>query len=233
VSGEPLIVLDRASVRYRKSARLTSRDYAYALNSISFSVHAGETLGVIGKNGSGKSSLLRLLARIIEPDDGKVDYHTPRILLLSLQVNFLPSLSGRENAIISGMLMGMRRRHVESVMDQIVEYSGLGEHIEQQVRTYSSGMRARLGFAVAQQADPDVLLLDEVLSVGDADFRAKSKVSLEQRIRSNHTVVIVSHNEDTIKNYCDRVIFIDQGTVKAIGNPEHVIKVYKDCRSGE
>jgi len=138
----------------------------------------------------------------------------------------MPHLSGRENAIISGIMMGMRRRDIERCIGEITEFSELGDHMDDAVRTYSSGMKARLGFAVAKQADPEVLLIDEVLSVGDAAFKEKSKEAILARIHSDRTVVLVSHSDVIINEYCDRAVWIEDGVVRSAGNPEDVLNEY-------
>src|SRR5262249_15432514 len=142
----------------------------WALHDVSFDLRHGETLGVIGRNGAGKSTLLRLLAGILAPDTGSIMRKTDKVSLLALQAGFIPALTRRENAVLSGILLGMERADIESRMDEIVRFAELEQFIDEPVRTYSSGMRARLGFTVAFQADPDVLLIDEVLGIGDASF---------------------------------------------------------------
>ena len=225
-SHETLIELIDVGVRYRKSLNIRHPEYAEALKDISFSVYSGETLGIIGRNGAGKSTLLRLLADIIKPDRGTVRHNTRSVAMLSLAVSLMPHLSGRENAIISGIMMGMRRRDIEQSIDEITEFSELGDRMNDPVRTYSSGMKARLGFAVAKQADPDVLLIDEVLSVGDAAFKKKSGEAILARIRSDRTVVLVSHVDLFINEYCDRAIWIEDGVVRASGLPRDIMDEY-------
>ena len=197
------------------------------LESVSFNIIRGETIGVIGRNGVGKSTLLRLLGGIIAPDKGKVISHGARVSLLSLGVGFVAHLTGRENAILSGMLLGLRYSQIKSKLPDIIEYSGIGEFIDQPLRTYSSGMRARLAFTVAIQVDPDVLLIDEILGVGDEDFRIKSGNEIKSRIRSDKSVVLVSHNLNVIKELCDRVLWLENGVVKLLGDPVSVIQEYQ------
>lgn len=207
-------------------------DYYWALKNVSFNLFHGETLGVIGRNGVGKSTLLRLLAGIIAPDKGEVTSYVERSSLLSLQVGFVPHLSGRENAVLSGMLLGMRRREIEKKMESIVDFSGLGEFIDEPVGSYSSGMRARLGFAVAMEAEPDILLIDEVLGVGDREFKQKSGLAMRERILSDQTVVIVSHNLDTIREFCDRVVWLENGETKAEGKTAEILELYLTKNKG-
>jgi lipopolysaccharide transport system ATP-binding protein len=198
----------------------------WALKDVSFDLYHGETLAVIGRNGAGKSTLLRVLAGIISPDRGQVQGNGCSISLLSLRVGFIPHLTGRENAVLSGMLMGLRRREVEKRMDAIVEFSELGSFIDQPVRTYSAGMNARLGFSVAFQSDSDILLIDEVLGVGDVEFRKKSTAALREKIKSDKTVVLVSHTPQTVKELCDRAVWIDGGVTRVEGSRDEVLQQY-------
>ncbi|MGY6275589.1 ABC transporter ATP-binding protein [Methylomonas sp. MgM2] len=198
------------------------------LKHISFDLHRGETLGIIGRNGAGKSTLLRMIAGIIEPDTGKIVNNGARVSLLALGVGFMPFLTGRENAMLSGMLLGMRRRDILKRMDAIIEFSGLGEFIDQPLRTYSSGMSARLGFSVSIQATPDALLIDEVLGVGDEDFRKKSTEEMKRLIKSDTAIILVSHQIPVINELCDRAILIDQGTIKLAGHTVDVLEQYKN-----
>ena len=223
---EPLMEFDNVGVRYRKSLKIFRKEGIWAIRNLGFSLYRGETLGVVGRNGAGKSTLLKLMAGIISPDEGRVITHASSVQLLSLQVGFLPHLSGRENAILSGILLGMRKQQVIDGMEEIIEFSELGEQIDQAVRTYSAGMKARLGFAVARLSDPEVLLIDEVLGVGDANFRKKSRAVMANRIRSDKTVVLVSHNEETVNEYCDRVIWLDGGQAQEIGETTSVVEHY-------
>lgn len=197
------------------------------LHDVSFDIARGETLGVIGKNGAGKSSLMKVLAGIINPDEGEIYGSAHRVQLLSLQVGFVPELSGRENAILSSLLLGLRKREIMERMDEIVSFSGLGDAINDPIKTYSSGMRARLGFAVSCQADPDLLLIDEALGVGDKEFRQKSRDVIVQRMKSDRSFVLVSHNEATIMEYCQRTIWIENGSVVMSGDSGLVISEYQ------
>ena len=226
ISPELAMRFDDVGVCYRKSMKIFRAQKNWALRHVSFDVYRGETLGIIGKNGAGKSTLMKLLANIISPDEGKIYRRSESLQLLSLQVGFLMHLTGRENAIMSGMLLGLRKQEVLDGMNEIIRFSELGTQIDDPVRTYSAGMRARLGFAVARQTNPDVLLIDEALSVGDAKFREKSRAVMKERIKSDKTVVIVSHNEQTIKELCDRAIWLNQGQACQIGEPESVMAAY-------
>lgn len=225
-SQAPALRLRNVAVSYRRRAGVLRWARYWALKDVSFEVYHGETLGIIGRNGTGKSTLLRVLAGIIAPDGGEIENDGCRVSLLSLQVGFIPHLTGRQNAVLSGMLLGLHRRQIERRMEAVVAFSELGEFIDQPVRSYSMGMRARLGFSVAFQADPDVLLVDEVLGVGDLAFRQKSSDAMRERIRSNKTVVLVSHATQTVLELCDRVIWIDGGRTRMEGAPKQVLDQY-------
>ena len=227
MSGEKVIELRNVGVCYTRKAGYMRHAKFWALHDVSFDLMHGETLGVIGRNGAGKSTLLRLLSGILAPDTGELIRRTERISLLALQAGFIPYLSGRENAILSGMLLGMPRRLVEERMDEMVRFADLEDFIDEPLRTYSSGMRARLGFTVAAQADPDVLLIDEVLGVGDASFKEKSAAVMREKIASDKTVVIVTHHPETILDLCDRVVWVEKGVTVEMGEPREVVKHYQ------
>lgn len=202
------------------------KSYFSALTNVSLSIKKGEVIGVIGKNGSGKSTLLRIISGIYPPNKGEC-YATGSISLLAgLGTGFSGHQTGKENAILYGSILG----HEESVMleklPEIIEFSELGDFIDEPVRTYSSGMKARLGLAVASAINPDILLIDEVLGVGDPQFKEKSKKRILDLVKSTGTVVIVSHSFGLLSEICDRLIFIDKGEISGIGAPEEMIKLY-------
>ena len=197
-----------------------------ALKDISFEVFTGETIGVIGINGAGKSTILGLLAGVLKPSSGQVTVDGRIAPLLELGAGFHPELSGRENILLNGILLGMLKREVEEKSDAIIEFSELEEFIDQPIRTYSSGMLARLGFSVAVHCDPDILLVDEVLAVGDQDFQKKCIEKMLVFKQERKTIVFVSHNSDEILKVCDRAIWIDQGIVYRDGQPDQVINEY-------
>jgi lipopolysaccharide transport system ATP-binding protein len=227
MSGESIIELKNVGVRYRRKAGFMRTSAFWALHDVSFDLKHGETLGVIGRNGAGKSTLLRLLAGILAPDTGSILRRTERVSLLALQAGFIPSLTGRQNAVLSGLLLGLTRRQVEERMDEMVRFAELEQFIDEPVRTYSSGMRVRLGFTVAFQADPDVLLIDEVLGVGDAGFKARSSAAMRRKIASDKTVVIVTHQADTVLELCDRVVWVEKGVTVEMGEPATVVEHYQ------
>ena len=217
--------LDGVGFSYNERA-LFAKDANAVLDGVSFQIMRGEVLGVIGKNGSGKSTLMKIVARIVKPDAGKLVSKVDKIQLLSLQVGFIQELTGRENVILSSLLLGMRRKAIEQQMDQVIAFSELGAFIDKPLNTYSSGMRARLGFSVACQADPDVLLIDEAFSVGDASFRKKSKAIIEERMQTERSFVLVSHSESMLREYCARCVWLDQGRVIMVDETERVLNAY-------
>lgn len=238
MTNAPLIRLTHAGVCYRRKRgfiRRGSKEF-WALKDVNLELHEGETLGVVGRNGAGKSTLLRLLSNIIHPDRGEMVQQNVRSTMLSLQAGFDPFLSGRQNIILSGLLLGMSRREVLDRVDSIIALSEIEEFIDQPVQTYSSGMKARLGFSTAYNVDPDILLIDEVLGVGDASFQQKSFSLLKEKIASRQTVVIVSHNEASVRELCDRLVWIEEGVSRLEGDPKEVLAHYREAileRQGE
>ena len=204
-----------------------------ALKLLTFDVRQGETLGVIGRNGCGKSTLLKLLAGIFYPNEGTVETFGNRASLLTLSVGFDPELSGYENAILGGMLLGYPKKRVLSMLDEIFEFSELGNDVYNPLKTFSSGMRARLGFAVAIIMRTDILLIDEVLGVGDIKFRVKAEKTLVDRIKSDQTVVLVSHSGAQIKKLCDRAIWLESGGIKLSGLAHDVVGEYETTLRNE
>lgn len=223
-----ILSLHNVGVFYRRAKGFFRHENYWALTDISFNLNRGETLGIVGKNGVGKSTLLRLLAGIISPNTGHIIMHNKevKISLISLQAGFLPSLTGRENAILSGMLLGETKKKMEYRMDDILTFSELGEFFEQPVSAYSTGMRARLGFSIAYHVEPDVILLDEVLGVGDEEFRIKSTEAMKMRIHSDKTVVLVSHSVPLLKEVCNRLVWIENGKTKSQGDVNTVLGQY-------
>ena len=197
-----------------------------ALKNVSLEISSGETVGIIGKNGAGKSTILGLLAGVLKPSSGQVTVAGRIAPLLELGAGFHTELSGRENILLNGILLGMLKREVEEKSDAIIEFSELEEFIDQPIRTYSSGMLARLGFSVAVYCNPDILLVDEVLAVGDQDFQKKCIEKMLVFKQEQKTIVFVSHNTDEILKVCDRAIWIDQGIVYRDGQPDQVINEY-------
>jgi ABC-type polysaccharide/polyol phosphate transport system ATPase subunit len=238
----PAIVFDRVCKDYRLARtghrglkqvvldRLRGRPISYrafrALDEVSFEVRRGECFGLVGPNGSGKSTALSLMAGVLETTSGAVRTHGRICPLLELGAGFHHELTGRENILLNGVLLGMTAREVRHKIDAIIDFSGLGEFIEQQVRTYSSGMVARLGFSVAAHLDPDVLLVDEVLSVGDAAFSEKCRDKFEQFRKEGVTIVLVTHAHGLVMEMCDRAVLLHKGKVQAFGEATPVVQHY-------
>jgi len=225
--NQPLISLTNVGFTYKTLTGLLKVDRYQALKSINFDILPGETLGVIGSNGSGKSTLLKILARIYRPDTGSIVFNAKKISLLSLALGFDARLSGVDNTILSSMLLGASLSEAKAKVEEIFEFSELKEFANDPVRTYSSGMRARLGFSVALNMQTDILLIDEALAVGDARFKMKSERAIAEKVTSSQTVVLVSHSEGQIKRLCDRAIWLEKGEVVLEGDPALVTKEYK------
>lgn len=225
----PLISLKDVGFCYRTLSGLMTIEKYQALQSINLDVLPGETLGVIGSNGCGKSTLLKILARIYKPDEGEISFNVQKISLLSLALGFDPRLSGLDNAVFSSMLLGATLKQAKQKVPGIIEFSELGEFASHPVRTYSSGMRARLGFSVALKMETDVLLIDEALAVGDAKFSAKSEKAIVEKVTSSQTVVLVSHSAAQINRLCDRAVWVDKGKIRLIGNPGLVTRKYTEA----
>ena len=228
---EVVIRLENVGVRYRsKKAGPFSRAGVRALKDVSLEVYRGETLGIIGRNGVGKSTLLMVLAGVMDADRGKVHHGELDAAILSPQSGFQRFLTGRENIMLNGMLRGFPASEVREKMPAIIEFSELGDKIDEPIFTYSAGMRSRLGFSGAVHLVPDVLLMDEVLSAGDRAFRQKAATTIRKLITSEHrTVVLVSHNPATHRKLCDRVVWIDKGMTFMEGPTDEVLAAYEEA----
>jgi lipopolysaccharide transport system ATP-binding protein len=222
--------LENLGLGYRKQGGLPwKRNTFWALENISFDIHRGDTLGIIGRNGAGKSSLLRVIAGIINPDRGSITRKPEtRSTMLSYGAGFESRLSGRQNIILNGLQLGMDKNHVVDRMEQIIELTDIGSFIDQPVRTYSSGMRARLGFSIAYYIDTDIMLIDEALATGDEAFREKASNLLREKISSDLTVVLVSHSMHLISSTCTRVIQIEHGRSLEELPPDEAIERYRN-----
>lgn len=199
----------------------------YALSGVTFKLEEGMILGIIGKNGSGKSTLLKAIAGIFSPDSGVIDLHNRRVSLLSIGVGFQASLSGYDNIFLSGMLLGIKKDEIKKKVDEIIEFSELENFIYKPVGTYSSGMVSKLAFSISSILETDILLIDEVLSVGDVGFRKKSFEKIHSIITDNtKTVLIVSHDENVIRNQCDEVLWLEQGKMVEYGDTNKTIDHY-------
>jgi ABC-2 type transport system ATP-binding protein/lipopolysaccharide transport system ATP-binding protein len=242
-SRDEVIRLEKVSVQYRvPQERIGSfKEYAirflqrriqynsfWALHDIDLSVYRGEVFGLIGRNGAGKSTLLKVVSRVLRPTKGRTVLYGKIAPLLELGAGFHPELSGRENVFLNGALLGYSRKEMEACFDQIVDFSELRSFIDAPIRTYSSGMYARLGFAVATAHIPDILLVDEILSVGDEAFQQKCFNRITEFRESGATIIMVSHSLQQIEKMCQRVAWIDHGNIEIIGPPSQVIAAYRE-----
>ncbi|MFC1688832.1 ABC transporter ATP-binding protein [Pseudomonadota bacterium] len=226
--GDLLIQARSVAVVYNRCRSFFRSDPFEALKDVSLDIYAGESLGVIGRNGVGKTTLLRVLAKIIMPDRGSVTNYGASTAMLSLQAGFDIHASGRTNILLSALLLGFTEEEIRERMDEIIEYSELGDFIDQPIVGYSAGMRARLGFSVCYYMQPDVLLIDEALGVGDLEFREKSAKAMHEKIKSDQTVVLVSHDARTIRDLCNRAVWIEDGVSRMEGDVESVVTAYQE-----
>ena len=241
LSNSVVIQLENVGVRYRVSTerishfkeyairwlqhRIKQRDF-WALKDINLSIYKGETFGLIGSNGAGKSTTLKLVARVFRPTIGRVVVRGVVAPLLEFGAGFHPELTGRENIYLNGAVMGFTRKEMEKKVERIMDFAELGDFIDVPMRTYSSGMWTRLGFAVTTDVDADILIIDEVLSVGDEAFQRKSTRRLQDFRKKGVTTLLVSHDMKTIKKMCNRAAWLDQGQIKAVGETEKVVSAY-------
>ena len=231
MSGEDkklMLELDEVSLSYHSKKTSFEQGTHHVLNNVSLKLYEGETLGVIGKNGCGKTTILRLMAGILAPTRGTVRTRPGKTAsLLTLGLGFKADLSGRDNALLSAMLQGSSKKQAESFLEEIKAFSELGDSFEEPVKTYSSGMRSRLGFTTALITHVDILLIDEVLSVGDAHFRQKAQKAMKERIGSDQTVVFVSHTDSQVKDLCDRAIWLHEAEIGSQGPVADVLEDYR------
>jgi len=238
-----VIILDNISVRYNATNEKirTFKEYAIrvlkhqvkfreftALKNINLQVNEGEILGVVGRNGAGKSTLLKVVSRVLIPSEGRVRLKGRVSPLLELAGGFHPELTGRENIFVNGALLGHRNWEVEERLDEIVEFAELESFIDSPIRTYSTGMIARLGFSIVTTWKPDILILDEILAVGDENFRNKCGIRMNKFKEEGTTILLVSHNAENIESLCSRAIWLDHGEVKASGQVDEIMSLYKN-----
>lgn len=238
----PIIILDDVAVRYRVpteridtfkefAIRLITRKvsfrYFWALGGISLTVNRGEVFGIIGNNGAGKSTTLKVISRVLRPTKGRVRVFGKIAPLIELGAGFNPELTGRENIYLNGALLGYSRHQMDEVFQDIVDFSELGQFMDAPIRTYSSGMYARLGFSVATAHQPEILILDEILSVGDESFQAKCRERMRQFRENGATILMVSHGMANMSAMCNRVGWIDHGKLRMVGEPDKVIAAYR------
>lgn len=200
----------------------------WALRHVSFKVESGDTVGIIGRNGSGKSTLLRIIAGVYPPDEGSITVQGEVSTLFSLGAGFQSELSGRDNIYMNGVMMGLTKKWIDNKIDSIIEFADIGDFIDMPVRTYSSGMRSRLGFSIAMHIDKDIVLIDEIMGAGDAAFRQKADIEM-RRIIGEKTVLIVSHSMANIEKFANKAIWLNKGVVAATGEPKDVIQQYLDA----
>ena len=243
-NGQEVITLENVSKRYflhphrvreLKKALLhlptflkanRARQPFWALRDVSLTIRRGESVGIIGPNGAGKSTLLRIVSRLAPLTKGKLTVRGRVSPLLELGAGFHPQISGRDNAILNAVLLGLSRKEAQEKLPKIVEFSELGEFIDQPMRTYSSGMYVRLGFAVAVHVRPEILLVDEVLAVGDAEFQRKCFDHIEKLRQEQVTIVLVTHDLDSVKRFCDRAVLLNHGAIAVEGEPQKVVDEY-------
>ncbi|HUJ13390.1 MAG TPA: ABC transporter ATP-binding protein [Thermoanaerobaculia bacterium] len=214
------------SALLKRDLKMTPEASVLALKALSFVVDRGEAFGIVGRNGSGKSTLLKVISGILKPSSGVVRVNGRIAALIELGAGFHPEITGRENIVINGIMLGLSKREIEKRFDRIVDFSGIGEFIDQPVKTYSSGMYVRLGFAVAVHVDPEILLIDEVLAVGDEEFSQKCIAKIQEMKYRGVTLVFVTHQLDQVRNLCDRALWLDHGGGAAIGDPARVVDEY-------
>lgn len=246
--NDPVLRVDRVCKLYRRTAAghhlrtlksailerslvkgLTEAESIRAIDEVSFTVGRGQAVGVIGSNGSGKSTLLKIIAGILQPTAGTVEVDGRVAALIELGAGFHPEISGRENVYINGAVLGLSKREVDERYESIVEFSGLRDFIEEPVKNYSSGMYVRLGFAVAIHTDPDILMVDEVLAVGDEAFAHKCVRRIEELLARGKTLVLVTHSLALVEEVCDRALWLDRGRIRADGHPRRVIDAYREA----
>lgn len=214
------------------SGRRASYDEFWALKDVSLEIPEGKTFGLLGNNGSGKSTLLKCIARILEPNHGSITHRGRLAAMLEVGSGFHPELTGRENVYLNGSILGMSRQEIDRKLESIVDFSGVGQFIDQPVKNYSSGMYVRLGFAVSIHVEPDILLVDEVLAVGDIAFQEKCMEKFAELKRSGRTVVVVSHGLEQMRSFCDEAAWLSNGELRAVGNARDIIDDYANLEHG-
>lgn len=228
VRFRPLV--DRRPTLRRAIGRMRHRETEelVALDDVSLEIRKGEAFGIVGRNGAGKSTILRVMAKTLRPDEGSVNVYGKTSTLLQLGVGFNHQLSGRRNVYLGGLAAGLRKREIDEKFDDIVSYAGLWDAIDRPVRTYSSGMFSRLAFSVGMAIEPNILLLDEVLAVGDEAFREKSLDTMKTLLDKAGTIVFVSHSLANLAEFCDRAAWLEKGDLRMVGPAEDVVDAYRD-----
>ncbi len=234
IKAEEVTVAFRPFVERKPTLRRTlanfrsrQRELVTALDHVSFDVKKGEAFGIVGRNGAGKSTLMRVVAGTLRPDEGRAVSSGRTSTLLQLGVGFNNELSGIRNIYLGGLAAGLRRKHIDELFDDIVAYAELEEAIDRPIKTYSSGMLSRLAFSIGMHLNPDILLLDEILSVGDESFRVKSEQTMQDLLGRSGTIVFVSHNLNKVAEFCDRAMWLERGMVRHIGEAGDVVDHYR------
>jgi ABC-type polysaccharide/polyol phosphate transport system ATPase subunit len=222
---DPYLNIRESLISLFKFKKTTSEDF-YALKNVSFDVEAGESVGIIGQNGAGKSTLLKILSKITPPSSGTITARGRTASLLEVGTGFHPELTGRENIFLNGSILGMRRKEIVNKFDEIVDFSGVEKFLDTPLKRYSSGMQLRLAFSVAAFLEPEILIIDEVLAVGDAEFQKKCMGKMESVAKTGRTIIFVSHNLSAITNLCDRVVMLNNGEVEMNGDPHKTVSHY-------
>lgn len=242
---EPAITLNNVSISYSsmqktsikrmlKRGNRPKKQSFEAVKNATFEIPKGQIVGITGKNGSGKSTLLRAVAGIFSANEGTIDLHGNSVSLLAIGVGFQKALSGRENILLSGLLLGFSEEEIRKQMPRIIRFSELGDFIDKPVRTYSSGMYSKLAFSITAVLETDIMLIDEVLSVGDRHFKKKSYNRMKKMIANRkHTVLIVSHSDSALRSLCDTVIWMNDGVIEMIGDADEVLDAYEAYMEGE
>jgi ABC-2 type transport system ATP-binding protein len=232
------VKVDNVSREYRKYYQRTFKEFLtdrhaknfntvfWALKDVSFEVKEGSTLGLIGRNGSGKSTLLKIISGVLTPSTGQVIRPVSTAALLELGAGFQPDMTGRENIYLNSSILGRSRKDTSLVIDEIIDFSGIIDFIDTPVKFYSSGMYARLGFAIAIHTDPELLLVDEILAVGDAPFQKKCLEKIKEMQNEGRTIILVTHDSNTVQTFCDSAVLLDHGKLISQGNPVEVVTTY-------
>ena len=226
-------VLRRRFLDWMPRGDRADEDAIWSLSDVSFDVERGEVMGIVGANGAGKSTLLKILSRIVEPTAGRAEIRGSVSSLLEVGTGFHPELTGRENVYLNGVLLGMRRAQIQERFDDIVDFAGVGEFIDTPVKRYSTGMRVRLGFAVSAHLEPEILIIDEVLAVGDLQFQKRCLGKMESVARDGRTVIFVSHNLGAVTQLCTRAVLLNKGKLEAVGETHDVVSQYLRRSPGE
>ena len=234
-----IVSVENVSREFRKYYQKTFKEFLtdkhaknfnkvfWALKDISFEVKDGSTLGLLGRNGSGKSTLLKIISGVLTPSNGQVIRPVSTAALLELGAGFQPDMTGRENIYLNSSILGRSKKDTENVIDDIVDFSGISEFIDTPVKFFSSGMYARLGFSIAIHTDPELLLVDEVLAVGDEPFQKKCLDRIQSMQKEGRTIILVTHDTDTVAQFCDTAVALDNGTILAMGDATSVISAYR------